>query len=326
MVARVDLDTDQLIFEDQLVLAAPIPSDAKEEQAPTATSHQDTSTTAAAYVGLLRSLLSYTHEPNVWLYWIRQVCAIDPDDFRSTNTADGSITGANLLLAAKRLAEADGVAAAAAGSAALPESAYTHGMIQIKLNSWRLASGSALGLPLGGVHGDEDLAQMILPLQVASINHSCVPNAILLNGCQLFAARPIAAGEQIFVSYLPPATLLATPDVRERRRLLKRTWGFECACPRCQVDDAAQAAATSPTGVPDASIAQRQQQLRAWSEQLEEAWIFHGFHPEYEAVYEDDEAGEGEEEAAAGQEAGKEEDAPPEDEEANVYEQSLSSK
>ena len=262
-----------------------------------------TGSLASAYVSLLRDLVRLSSDLSAedlvndtpqdllmgvaFRFWTQQLCTMPQRDFERSNEADGAISGHALIIEAKKLfatmvtaPAAAAAAAAAAGSpsppplllhgAPLTESDFIRGMIRIKLNCWQQETASSL-------------RRLIVPLMIASINHSCVPNALLLNGCQLYVAKTIRAGEQIFMSYLPPAALLALSDTSERQRLLRRTWHFECACARCADPHSA---------------------AKTWNEQLEEAWIFHGFHPEYEAVCVE----EGEEEEEEEDEEEKEEE------------------
>ena len=80
------------------------------------------------------------------------------------------------------------------------------------------------------------------------LNHSCDPNLVReqappADGAPRFALRftalrDIAAGEELCFSYVP-VTLARAP----RRDLLRRHFGFDCACARCREgDDAADAA------------------------------------------------------------------------------------
>lgn len=69
----------------------------------------------------------------------------------------------------------------------------------------------------------------------AMMSHSCSPNtAWHLDDASSFilqARRPIAAGEEITISYLSPADLcLPTAD---RREILQVSKGFRCCCERC---------------------------------------------------------------------------------------------
>ncbi|KAF8059148.1 hypothetical protein HT031_005320 [Scenedesmus sp. PABB004] len=71
----------------------------------------------------------------------------------------------------------------------------------------------------------------------AMANHSCAPNAhAMLLGDRLVvrAAEALAAGEQVFLSYLGPQ-LFAPAGVR--RAELAAQWGFECGCARCKAED-----------------------------------------------------------------------------------------
>lgn len=73
---------------------------------------------------------------------------------------------------------------------------------------------------------------------VACANHSCQPNAALrpdADGVMRFLAiRPVAAGDEVTISYLAEGDLLWPTSWRRRR--LKR-WAFDCNCPRCAAPD-----------------------------------------------------------------------------------------
>eukprot|EP00929_Paragymnodinium_shiwhaense_P074475 TRINITY_DN38126_c0_g2_i1.p1 TRINITY_DN38126_c0_g2~~TRINITY_DN38126_c0_g2_i1.p1 ORF type:complete len:685 (+),score=114.40 TRINITY_DN38126_c0_g2_i1:173-2227(+) len=82
--------------------------------------------------------------------------------------------------------------------------------------------------------------RMVFPL-VARINHSCKPNALLvdvsweeLTGDKpkkcIIALRSIAKGEDITISYLPDEQLL---QPRAERQAALDRWGFTCSCSRC---------------------------------------------------------------------------------------------
>ena len=64
------------------------------------------------------------------------------------------------------------------------------------------------------------------------LNHSCAPNAInyVMGGYMVVrAVRPIAAGEEVCISYLGRPQLQPTGP---RRNKLEEDFGFECDCPR----------------------------------------------------------------------------------------------
>ncbi|GJC85421.1 histone-lysine N-methyltransferase SMYD3 [Colletotrichum liriopes] len=69
----------------------------------------------------------------------------------------------------------------------------------------------------------------------AYINHSCVPNTEKENIGDIMilrAARPIATGEEILISYAESS------DYDERQAALMTTWGFECGCALCTAEKA----------------------------------------------------------------------------------------
>ncbi|GKT66315.1 TPR domain protein [Colletotrichum tofieldiae] len=69
----------------------------------------------------------------------------------------------------------------------------------------------------------------------AYINHSCVANTEKENIGDIMilrAARPIATGEEILISYAESS------DYDERQAALMTTWGFECGCALCTAEKA----------------------------------------------------------------------------------------
>ena len=76
----------------------------------------------------------------------------------------------------------------------------------------------------------------VFPL-VSGINHSCDPNCEVAyvedNGVMIVARRPVAAGEELTISYVDPEM-----DDEDRREELEETYGFECACPKCAPEPA----------------------------------------------------------------------------------------
>jgi len=83
------------------------------------------------------------------------------------------------------------------------------------------------------------------------INHSCVPNVTVIGGLlntpnsdaqiEVIALRPIKAGEELLMSYLPMGD---DPDAKyyasreHRLRYLREAYLFECDCPKCAVVNA----------------------------------------------------------------------------------------
>ncbi|KAK9448654.1 uncharacterized protein V1518DRAFT_427804 [Limtongia smithiae] len=93
----------------------------------------------------------------------------------------------------------------------------------------------------------ECLGSSIFP-SASFFNHSCDANiSKRRDGRQMVftATRPVAAGEELNISY----GMLDSTDVRARRRLLRRQWYFSCGCARCTRElheFTAAAAASSP--------------------------------------------------------------------------------
>ena len=76
---------------------------------------------------------------------------------------------------------------------------------------------------------------------VSRFNHSCVPNAkhawnAALGHQTVYAIRPVAAGQEITLSYLHGGTF------EERQRELSSLFGFTCACELCSLRESARAA------------------------------------------------------------------------------------
>ncbi|KAK4239850.1 hypothetical protein C8A03DRAFT_32043 [Achaetomium macrosporum] len=87
--------------------------------------------------------------------------------------------------------------------------------------------------------GDEDQHNSFYSLfpAIARFNHDCRPNADYVFSHRtlaqyIYAARDIAPGEELTISYINPLMSRA-----ERQGRLKQ-WGFECACPLCTLDGA----------------------------------------------------------------------------------------
>jgi hypothetical protein len=72
---------------------------------------------------------------------------------------------------------------------------------------------------------------------VSRINHSCQPNAKhtwneKLKQQTVYAIRPIAEDEELFLSYLAGGTS------EERKETLKEHFGFDCTCELCSLPPA----------------------------------------------------------------------------------------
>ncbi|EGD74653.1 hypothetical protein PTSG_06018 [Salpingoeca rosetta] len=85
----------------------------------------------------------------------------------------------------------------------------------------------------------------------SKFNHSCTPNAEGMcltahDGVNFFevkATRPIAAGEEVCISYLGVPQIMLPAD--QRRALLRTNYEFTCACARCTDEDNGTINATS---------------------------------------------------------------------------------
>lgn len=77
--------------------------------------------------------------------------------------------------------------------------------------------------------------RMIYPVG-SYFNHSCAPDLLVTNEGNVMFLRSlyqIPAGEEVFVSY----EFFYDDDTDSRQRHLKASWGFECACTRCNGHD-----------------------------------------------------------------------------------------
>lgn len=67
------------------------------------------------------------------------------------------------------------------------------------------------------------------------LNHSCIPNVIPFNfgdKIALIVARPIKAGDQLFISYGALATVHPKPE----RKMMLMNYSFKCCCDACLKD------------------------------------------------------------------------------------------
>ncbi|TDZ61881.1 SET domain-containing protein 5 [Colletotrichum trifolii] len=85
-----------------------------------------------------------------------------------------------------------------------------------------------------GLDNESDLGMIAVHANISKINHSCRPNAasqwdwdVLAH--RLYAARDIAANEEITISYLNPIQTL-----QDRQEYSKNKLGFKCACSQCK--------------------------------------------------------------------------------------------
>mmetsp|Transcript_130134 Transcript_130134/g.417590 ORF Transcript_130134/g.417590 Transcript_130134/m.417590 type:complete len:541 (+) Transcript_130134:51-1673(+) len=90
------------------------------------------------------------------------------------------------------------------------------------------------------VAATEESAQVVLLLLGCSMNHSCLPNALLGPGAkkgtiEVRTLRPIGAGEEVTISYIDEQSLFR--PVADRRAALSRRRQFACACDRCAGPD-----------------------------------------------------------------------------------------
>lgn len=105
---------------------------------------------------------------------------------------------------------------------------------------------------------------------VACANHSCRPNAVIRtkedSELRIMALRSIVRGNEICFSYINEDLLLKPSNFR--RRILQKSWGFHCNCPRCSEDDSSQHTSTSEN---DEDRASWRMQLREEQEASEDA-------------------------------------------------------
>ncbi|KAL2163927.1 hypothetical protein VTH06DRAFT_3139 [Thermothelomyces fergusii] len=123
---------------------------------------------------------------------------------------------------------------------------------------WRLLTVMRTNcIPLRPAKSIEDVIGYAFDMVTAMINHSCAPNAfITFEGSHLRvrSLKPIAAGEEITVSYADPSI-----PVFNRQRFLKDTFFFECRCKGCEDDQRVQLAlAGAPENIPKLQEIQQQ--------------------------------------------------------------------
>ncbi|KAK6819646.1 hypothetical protein PG987_016129 [Apiospora arundinis] len=107
----------------------------------------------------------------------------------------------------------------------------------LTLDNAHKANGPLVGTASTNVHpmGGGGATEAGLFLAACRINHACVPNAqnkwrADLGRMTVHAARDIAAGEEITLTYLP-----ALFPYAERQTILKDHFGFVCACATCSL-------------------------------------------------------------------------------------------
>eukprot|EP00879_Flechtneria_rotunda_P020233 GHRR01021277.1.p1 GENE.GHRR01021277.1~~GHRR01021277.1.p1 ORF type:complete len:452 (+),score=223.06 GHRR01021277.1:722-2077(+) len=86
------------------------------------------------------------------------------------------------------------------------------------------------------LRGTTSCGQLGIWPAAAMINHACCPNAhAMLVGDRLVvrAATGLAAGEQVFLSYLGPQLF---QPLQTRQQELHQVWGFKCNCNRCKAE------------------------------------------------------------------------------------------
>lgn len=83
---------------------------------------------------------------------------------------------------------------------------------------------------------------------------------------RIMALRSIVRGNEICISYINEDLLLKPSNLR--RRILQKSWGFHCNCPRCSEDDSSQHTSTSEN---DEDRASWRMQLREEQEASEDA-------------------------------------------------------
>lgn len=110
----------------------------------------------------------------------------------------------------------------------------------LTLDNAHKQNGPLVGTASTNVHpmGGAGATEAGLFLTACRINHGCVPNAqnkwrADLGRMTVHAARDIAAGEEITLTYLPGIFKYA-----DRQRILRDHFGFVCRCPACARDPA----------------------------------------------------------------------------------------
>lgn len=137
---------------------------------------------------------------------------------------------------------ADGRALAAAMQALLDIDWWTAVMSRLHLNAFRVEGVQLLdfaeqqqgGRSAAALDGDGMTSGSALYLLASLFNHSCEPSVNVTfprnDGTAVFsAARPIAKGEQLTISYLD-----VDQRVDVRQSYLSFAYGFRCQCEKCR--------------------------------------------------------------------------------------------
>lgn len=127
------------------------------------------------------------------------------------------------------------------------------------------------------------LSTQQLYFTLAFANHNCEPNAHFevdqRGEMKLMARKPIAAGDEIFITYVNPLH-----EVHLRQRELRVNYGFLCGCSRCKSELEAPApkpvvmvspsensqASTSPSATASGAAARRKSSMRSQRPDLSE--------------------------------------------------------
>jgi SET and MYND domain-containing protein len=86
--------------------------------------------------------------------------------------------------------------------------------------------------------GDEFFGYALWP-EASFFNHSCRPNVAKRRTgrtWEFWLLRDVKTDQELTISYLGGEE--NELDFAERRRRLQTTWGFECQCERCDLEDA----------------------------------------------------------------------------------------
>ncbi|KAJ2905823.1 hypothetical protein MKZ38_004071 [Zalerion maritima] len=88
---------------------------------------------------------------------------------------------------------------------------------------------------IGRSPDDDNELGCVLMLEASLFNHACAPNVAMVRDGRaryFMTARKIECSEELTISYIGERG--SSMGREERRGILKKTWGFECRCGKCQ--------------------------------------------------------------------------------------------
>lgn len=140
-------------------------------------------------------------------------------------------TGALSAAAGWSDADVDGLLSSLAPHCGAPACSSRSELIRLAFSHNAFGVGAPAGGTIAGAYGQGGSARALFPV-CAMANHDCSPNARTFqrDGAVrvLQARRPVRAGDEVRIAYVPPTWHKAVRAAR-----LAGAYGFTCACARC---------------------------------------------------------------------------------------------